>query len=384
MNCQAKEFFLPQDVTYLNCAYKSPMLKSVREAAESGLEKKMYPYTIDRKDFFEPVDHVRSQFARLIGTRDKDRMAIVPSVSYGLANAASNIPLGSGDEILLIGEQFPSNVYPWRVQAAKFGAKIVTVEAPSGAENRGEQWNQKILEAISERTKVVAMPIVHWADGTLFDIEEIGRRCRQFESYLVIDGTQSIGALPFDMNKVQPDVLVCAGYKWLLGAYGLGLSYYGPRFDEGMPFEQNWINREDSQNFENLVNYTDAYGPQARRYDMGENSNFTLMPMLSAALKAIIEWTPHAIQEYCEEISAAAIEQLRELGCQIEQQEFRANHLFGIRVPKHVDLNTLKQEFANQRIYVSVRGDAIRVSPHVYNASAHVEKLVSCVRSCMK
>jgi selenocysteine lyase/cysteine desulfurase len=106
---------------------------------------------------------------------------------------------------------------------------------------RGSVWNEKILSAIDNNTRAVALGNVHWADGTLFQLEEIRKRTRDVGALLIVDGTQSVGVMPFDVKKIQPDALVCAGYKWLLGPYSIGLAYYSEYFDEGTPIEESWL-----------------------------------------------------------------------------------------------------------------------------------------------
>ena len=101
---------------------------------------------------------------------------------------------------------------------------------------------------------------------------------------MIIDGSQSIGALPYDNENIKPDALFTVGYKWLLGPFSLGRGYYGEYFDGGIPLEENWVNRKHSKDFQNLVNYTDEYGPIAARYNVGQNSNFHLVPILNETI----------------------------------------------------------------------------------------------------
>ena len=161
-----------------------------------------------------------------------DQVAIIPAASYGIATIARNIKVGYGDNLVLIQGQFPSNVYSWHRLAENTGAAIRMVEG------HGANWTQRVLESIDYRTSVVAMGIVHWTDGTLFDVKAIGKRARDVGAVLIIDGTQSIGALPFDVQEIQPDALVCSGYKWLMGPYGTGLLYVGERFLDGIHWKK--------------------------------------------------------------------------------------------------------------------------------------------------
>ena len=253
-----------------------------------------------------------------------------------------------------------------------------------GFNKRGERWNQLILDAISDKTVLVAMPHVHWADGTLFDLKNIRVKTKLHGALLIIDGTQSVGAYPFSIKEIQPDALICGGYKWLLGPYSIGLAYFSDYFKDGNPIEENWINRKNSEDFSKLVHYQNEYQPRAGRYNVGEMSNFTLTPMLINAIEQLNEWRTEKIQEYCKHISKDAVDELRVLGCFIEEDRYRAQHLFGIYLPKHIDLEKLKAEFSKQNIFVSFRGNAIRVSPNVYNSKVDFEKLVQCFKNVEK
>lgn len=377
---QKNKFNLPSAITYLNGAYMSPLLNSVAKIGTQSLLQKENPTSIGVSDFFSGTKGLKQKFAELVEVTDADQIAVIPSVSYGMATMANNIKLNEGDEILLLQEQFPSNVYVWQKLAQKYKAKVVFVAAPELKEGRAKLWNKALLDAISNKTAVVAMPHVYWTDGTLFDLEKIREKTKIYNALLIIDGTQSVGALPFSVAKIKPDVLICAGYKWLMGAYGLGVAYYSDSFNNGEPIEDNWINRYESENFANLVNYQEQYQPKAGRYNMGEVSSFVSTPMLIKAIEQILEWQPKNIQEYCKSITDEAVNTLRKMGCFIEESDCRAAHLFGIYLPHHIDIDALKAKFDTQKIFVSFRGKAIRVSPHVYNSKADFDKFIACFK----
>lgn len=371
-------FNLSEKVTYLNCATMSAQLNSVEKIGVANLQKKSNPFLIESQHFFDGREILKQRFAKLVEASDPRSIAIIPSVSYGMANAARNISLEKGDEIIVLEEQFPSNYYIWKQLEKEKGSILKTIASPPISEGRGIFWNQAILNAISSKTKVVSIPIVHWTDGTLFDLKALRKRTHEVGAYLIIDGTQSVGALPFSVEEIKPDALICAGYKWLMGSYGLGLAYYGERFDNGMPVENNWINHEGSENFSNLVKYNENFKPKAARFDMGESSNFILTPMLSEAINQLLKWSPAAIQEYCKSITEESILRLQQNGYFVEDSQSRASHLFGIYLPKNRSMDVLKQKISEKNIYVSYRGQAIRVSPNVYNTKQEIEKLLSC------
>ena len=268
MNCQKQLFSLPDDHHYINCAYMSPLLASVEEEGVKGLRTKKMPWEITPNHFFEDSSQLRSLFSRLIHAQNTRDVAILPSTSYGLATVANNIDPAKGHTIIIAGEQFPSNVYAWKRFCRKHNCQLKAITAPAELKNRGKQWNERILDAIDSDTLLVALGNVHWADGTLFSLGEIGARARACDAYFVVDGTQSVGALPVDVQDIKPDALICSGYKWLMGPYSIALGYFGKRLTDGIPLEEGWIGRRDSENFAELVHYTDHYQPGAIRFDV--------------------------------------------------------------------------------------------------------------------
>jgi selenocysteine lyase/cysteine desulfurase len=381
MDCKKTEFNLDSNITYLNCAYMSPLMHSVEEAGILGIKKKRQPNIIAGEDFFSESDELRREFSKLINSEQSNQCVVIPSVSYGMANVAKNLKLEKGDNIIVVGEQFPSNVYPWMEAAQKAAAEIKTISPPDTKAGRGELWNKQILESINERTKLVACGHIHWADGTIFDLRSIRQKTYEVGAWLAVDATQSLGALPFDVQQLKPDALVAAGYKSLMGPYSIGMAYYGSALSNGSPIEQNWINRFESENFANLVNYNNEYQPGALRYEVGEHSNFILVPMMLEALKKLNEWKPENIQQYLIDLVEKPISELRKSGFIIEETKYRASNLFGIRPADHHQMNKLKTKLLESNILVSYRGDAIRVSPNVYNDSDDLNKLVQVLTS---
>ncbi|MEZ4685274.1 MAG: aminotransferase class V-fold PLP-dependent enzyme [Bacteroidia bacterium] len=280
---------------------------------------------------------------------------------------------------MLVDGQFPSNVFSWHKLAAATGCGLRMIAAPESVENRARRWNQAILDAIDPQTALVAMAPLHWGDGTLFDLKRIRAKTAEYGAALILDGTQAIGAMPFNVEELQPDALIVAGYKWLLGPYSLGMAWYGPRFDEGLPIENNWIHRRNSEQFSKLSNYEGAYRPAAQRYGMGEISNFITVPMLQAALDQLLEWGVESIQDYCKKLIEAPLQALEKKGILLEDEAFRASHLFGLKLPPKASIEDILHKIDKAGVKVSLRGDSIRVSPHVYNDSNDMDKLVECI-----
>jgi selenocysteine lyase/cysteine desulfurase len=380
LSCQSGKFTIPEKITYLNGAYMSPMLKDVEKVGIRNLRRKRNPVEITPEEFFTDSELLRKEYAKLINASPAD-IAIISSVSYGISTIAKNLNINKEQNFIVVKDEFPSNYYSWESMCKTAGAELRIVSPENTIKNRGKNWNEKILQSIDSSTYAVAISNVHWADGTIFDLQAIRKRTKEVGALLVIDGTQSVGALPFDVQLIQPDALICAGYKWLLGPYSIGLAYFGDYFKNGKPLEENWINRLDSEDFNALVNYQSAYQPGALRYEVGEHSNFILVPMLLRAVTQLNRWTPHQVQEYCQHITGDAIKKLIEYGYWVEEGNYRASHLFGIRLSNPEKLSGIKEALLKKKIYISYRGDAMRISPNIYNDAMDVHKLVKVLIS---
>jgi selenocysteine lyase/cysteine desulfurase len=375
--CQRHLFDIPDDVAYLNCAYMSPSSNAVAAAGLEGARRKASPWTVKPGDFFTESEEARALFARLVNAAADD-IAIVPAASYGLAVAARNLPISSDDAILVLAEQFPSNVYTWRELAKARGAKVITIERPSDGD-----WTRAILDRLDQRVAITALPHCHWTDGGIIDLEAVSERCSLLNSALVLDITQSIGALPFDTARIRPDVMVAGGYKWMMGPYSLGYLYVAPKHQGGEPLEHNWITRAGSENFARLIDYQDDYQPGARRFDVGERSNFALMPASIAALTQLLEWTVPAVAETLAAKTKAIAERARGIGLAPMAASRRAGHFLGVRFPDGVP-EGLPERLADSQVYVSLRGDSLRITPHLYNNEADADRLFSVLEPMLQ
>jgi len=368
LGSQRDLFEIPEDIAYLNCAYMSPQLRPAREVGERAVTRKSRPWEITPNMFFEDVEEIRTLFARLVGG-DVDGVAIVPSVSYGISVAAANVPVGEGEKIVILEDQFPSNVYSWRGLAEQSGANLVIVPRPENFD-----WTSALLAEIEADTAVVAVPNCHWTDGSLVDLARVGESAREAGAALVVDGIQSLGAYPLDVSVVRPDFLIASAYKWLLGPYGVGYMYVGEEYREGNPIEHNWINRRGSQDFAQLVDYQDAFQPGARRYDVGERSNFVLLPMAAEALRQLIDWDVENVSETIGTLTDLIEERAETLGIAATPKERRARHMIGLMLGPDTP-DDLAGRLTAHDVFVSVRGESMRVSPHLYNTEEDVDRL---------
>jgi selenocysteine lyase/cysteine desulfurase len=365
---QRELFEIPADVAYLNCSYLAPQLRSVTEAGREAVGRKASPWTIGAPDFFSETEALRELVARLTGG-DAEGVAIIPSVSYGAGIAAANLPLAAGQEVLVPADEFPSNRYAWGPAVRAAGARLVTVPRPED-----HDWTAALLRHLSDATAVVAVPNCHWTDGGLVDLVRVGEAARAIGAALVVDLSQSLGARPVDLAEIQPDVVMAVGYKWLLGPYSLGYCWLAPRHRDGLPLEQTWLGRKGSEDFASLVGYTDEHRPGARRFDVGEASNFVLAPMALAALRQLLDWGVERVAATVAPLASRIAADAEALGIQVAPAHLRAGHMLGLRLPAGSGA-AMATALAAERVYVSLRGDSLRVSPHVYNTAEDLDRL---------
>jgi selenocysteine lyase/cysteine desulfurase len=369
---QRPRFELDDAVAYFNTANLSPLLGSVRAAGERALAQRARPWEIGAADWFEDTELLRASVAGLIGATADD-VALVPATSYGLAVAARNLTAQPGERVLVLDKEYPSNYYTWKRFCARTGAELVVVERRAG-----ETWTDAVIDTVDERVAVAAIPNVHWTNGALVDLARIAPVLRDAGAHLVIDASQSLGALPLDVATLRPVALVAAGYKWLLGPLSVGYLYLDSSLHDGEPLEENWILRAGSEDFSGLVDYTDTYLPGARRFDVGQRTNFQLNPMALAAIRQLLEWTvprvAASLQLRTDEIAVGA----ERLGLVLPPPDARAPHMLGLELPREA-AGRFASTLADAGVIASVRSSSLRIAPHLHNSSDDVSRLLDAL-----
>ncbi len=378
MKCQKHLFQLPEEIHYLNNAYMSPLLKSVEEKGIQGMQRKRNPISIKPVDFFTDVKGVRQKYGTLVNC-DPSQVAVMPSVSYGMSSVIRNISYRNGQHALTVSEEFPSCYYTAKRWCEDHGAELRIVARKDDLPQKGRDWNERILDAINTDTAFVVMASVHWMNGTKFDLESIGNRCREVGARLIVDGSQSVGALYMDVKKYKIDALICAAYKWLMGPYSTALSFIHEEFNEGIPLEESWMTRTNAERFDLLTQYVDGYKPGATRFDVGQSSNFISMPMLDEALRQILDWGVENIQEYGRKLGEPLINYFLQKESRIDDEDHRAHHLMGLQLPVLTNGEALVDELQSRNVYVSLRGNNIRISINVFNNEGDVRELIAAL-----
>lgn len=354
-------FDMPRDTCYLNAAYMTPLTKAQVKAGHASLELSSHPWDMGAEDFFTDTERTRSLAAEVLGVTADD-LAFVPAASYGTATAAKNLPFEKGQAVLVLEEQFPSNVYEWQALVERKGGDIITVPTPDD-----DDWTAGVLEALEahgDRIAIAALPNVYWSSGARLDLVTISARCKAIGAALVLDLSQSLGAMPTDLKAIDPDFAVAAGYKWMFAPYGLSVMYVAPRWHNGVGLEQHWITRKNSEDFRGLVNYVREFQPGARRFDMGERSQMVLMPIWAEGLRQLAEWKVHNIAATLEALNGRLADVVGNAGFTCVDAAKRAPHTLGIKVgDKATEVGALLKD---NKISASFRGNMLRLAPHMW------------------
>lgn len=367
-------FDIPRETAYFNCAYNSPQLNESLNRLLSGVRAKNRPWERTPASFFDDAETIRRLSAAIFGG-DLDGYAVVPAASYGLSTAARAIEphLQRGDRIVVVAEEFPSNVLPWKRTAQEVGAVLETVPTPVHGD-----WTHAILDRIDRGVKVVAVSTCHWTNGAYIDLRPIGKACRDVGSVLVVDATQSLGAMPFPLADVKPDFLVAAGYKWLLCPYGFSLLYVSEQWRNARPLEETWLARHNAEDFTALVRYSDTYMPGARRFDVGEKCTATILPGAIAALEQIKAWGVENISATLSTINLSIAAYLEQLGFQLPGEAQRCPHMFGAQLPI-ASAGSVVADLKARNIFISQRGSALRFAPHLHVSEHDVNRLMEAL-----
>ena len=370
-------FAVPDDVAYFNTASMAPVLRASLVAGEEALARRAAPWDFLARDWFDDSERLRVLAGGLFGG-DGEGVALVPASSYGMAVAARNLAdrVGGagGRAVLVLDGEYPSGVLTWRRLAADTGAPIVTARR-----SEGRDWTDAVLDVLDERVGIVSAPTVHWTDGARVDLPRIGDRAREVGAALVVDASQSLGAVPFPLDAARPDLVVAVGYKWLLGPVGRGYLWVAPHLRDGRPLEENWIVRTGADDFAALADYSDEYMPGARRFDQGQRSLPEVTPMAIAALEQVLAWRPERIAAALAEVTGTLVRRLAERGLDptVPTAE-RSPHIVGFPVPDAARAGLLGALEANG-CFASLRGRSLRVAPHLHVTPDDVDRLVASV-----
>lgn len=375
--CQRALFDIPEDICYLNAASWSPLPLAVQEAGRVGVARKGRPWLIDQAFATEQHERARRAAARLVGA-DPGDIALVSSVAYGVATAAKLLTVPPGSRVLVLADDHSSPVLEWmtRAEAARFTVEVV-------ARPDDGDWTAALLEAVARRgappVALASISSVHWSDGGLVDLGAVAAALRAHGAALLVDATHSAGILPFDVRALDPDFVVFPTYKWLLGPYGRAFLYVARRRQEGVPLEQTSYGRRAVKAEQATYLSDTRYVEGGRRFDMGERDHFISLEMASVGMEMVAAWGCAALTARLGMLTGRIAGGLQGTDVIVPDGRVRAPHVLSLTFPGR-PANEFAQRLASQQIYVAPRLGRMRISPHVYNDEADVDRLVAALR----
>jgi selenocysteine lyase/cysteine desulfurase len=373
---QRELFDIPRDVCYLNSASYSPLPLATQEAARVAVGHKGRPWTLDAGFAGRQHERARIAAARLINA-DPGDVALIPSVSYGVATAAKLVTIPRGTRVIVLENDHSSPVLEWQTRAEAQGFAVETVRQPEDAD-----WTSAVLAAIERSgappVALASISSVHWSDGGLIDVEQVAATLRRQGALFLIDATQGAGVLPLDVKQIDPDFVIFPTYKWLLGPYGRAFLYVAKRHQDGTPLEQTSAGRRDVR-AENAVYFTDTgYVGDAQRFDMGERDHFISMEMAAIGMEMIAEWGTAPIAKRLAMLTDRIADGVRDLGVSIPPRHLRAPHILSFGF-KDGSAKALVEGLATEGVYVAPRLGRMRVSPHVFNDEADADRFAAAL-----
>ena len=379
-------FEMPRHICYLNSASYSPLPLRTQEAGRAAVGRKGTPWTLEPGFANQQHERARAAAARLIDADAAD-MALIPSISYGVATAAKVLAIDRGTRIIVLENDHSSPVLEWQTRADAQGFAVETIRRPDDGD-----WTSAVLAAIERPgappISLASISSVHWSDGGLIDIEKVGAALRQRGASFLTDATHSAGVLTMDVRRLDPDFVIFPTYKWLLGPYGRAFLYIAKRHQGGIPLEQTSFGRRDVR-AENAVYFADvSYVSDARRFDMGERDHFISMEMASIGMEMMAEWGASAVVQRLLMLTERIAEGLRGIGVSAPERRFRAPHILSLSF-KSLGLEDgmptgLIEGLASEGIYVAARLGRMRISPHVFNDEADADRFVTALANRLR
>ena len=366
-------FEIPRQICYLNAASYSPLPIRTLEAGRAAIGRKGTPWTLAASFAGEQNERARAAAARLINAEPCD-IALIPSISYGVATAAKLLTIARGTRVIVLESDHSSPVLEWHARAQAQGFAVETVRRPDDGD-----WTAAVLAAIERSgaapVSLASISSVHWSDGGLIDLDQVSAALRRQGAVFLVDATQGAGVLAMDVTRIDPDFVIFPTYKWVLGPYGRAFLYVARRHQNGIPLEQTSAGRRDVR-AENAIYFTDLrYVPDARRFDMGERDYFISMEMASIGMEMMAGWGASAVVQRLAMLTERIADGVRNIGVSMPDARLRAPHILSLAFKGGMPAG-LVEGLASEGVYVAPRLGRLRVSPHVYNDEVDADRFI--------
>ncbi|HNP85998.1 MAG TPA: aminotransferase class V-fold PLP-dependent enzyme [Kouleothrix sp.] len=309
------------------------------------------------------LNDLRQRFATLVNARSIDEIVLMPNTAAGINTAALSLPLRPGDNVLVLDGDYPANIYPWMNLSHR---GVLTKFVP--ARNGGLDLDV-LVSRIDSHTRVIAMSTVVFATGFRNDLVAVGQICKERGIFFVVDGIQSLGALPFDVQAANVDFLAAGSQKWLLGPIGGGFMYVRREIlDQLVPGA--YVGAASTVDPWNFLDYNFTPLPTAERFNLG-SQNMLGMYGVRASLEMIQEAGIEHVAERILMLAGVAIGDLQERGFTLSAST-APEHRSGIVIPEVADPVAACAKLEAAGIICIPRGKGVRIAPHFYNTEEEV------------
>jgi selenocysteine lyase/cysteine desulfurase len=363
------EFPILKQYLFFNHAGVSPLsaraATAMREYAEESMNQSYLSGTRWKR-----IEAIRGTAAKMINA-DVEEIAFIKNTSEGIAFVANGLEWQPGDEVVSAAIEYPANVYPWMDLAQRKGIRHLMVP-----EREGRVRVEDLLNAVTPRTKVMALSHVEYASGYRNDLATIGRFCRDRGILFCVDAIQSIGALPVDVKAMHVDFMAACGHKWMVGPEGLGIFYCRKEIIPRVHPEVgslNVVNHMDFSHFD-LTLKNDA-----RRFECGTH-NIPGIFGLGASLNLFLEVGMDLVWARIRGLTDLLVEGVQAKGYSVfsPRGEAEASGIVSF-YSKTIPHGKIVKELEGKKIIVIERGERLRASPHFYQDAAHIEALVAAL-----
>jgi L-cysteine/cystine lyase len=288
-----------REFAYLQAGSVGP-LPQVAADAITGLLDQAVRHGRGRRPFFERYltarEETRQRLAAGLGT-DPLRLALTGATTSGINLALNGLELGPGDEVITTNAEHPGVDEPLALLEQRRGVVVRRAEVLESADAL-----DAVASLIGERTRAIALSHVLWATGRVLPLEAIAAAARERGALTVIDGAQSAGAIPLDLEACGADLYAIPGQKWLCGPMGVGALYVRDGLEQTLAVSQgSYLTRDREQPAR-------PFWPGARRYDVETHALEALV-----GLHAALGWrTDRVGWDEGYRLAAAATERMRE------------------------------------------------------------------------
>jgi cysteine desulfurase/selenocysteine lyase len=375
------EWFPIDDATYLNFAAHAAMPRVALDAVQSSVAAKMRPHIVDDRSFFSVAASLRQSLATLIAA-SPDEIALMSGAGAGLGAIAYALKWSAGDEVIIARGEFPVQYATWKPMEAREGIKV-RIAIPQGRFIQPDD----LIAAMTPRTRIISVSHVRFDDGSMLDVSSLAAACHRNGTSLVLDVSQSCGAIPMSVGSLGADFIVCAGYKYLLGPWGTGFLWTRKENLELLrPGPYNWLS-QGVDSFARL-NYVDPEpSPTLSRWDSAEAAsiyNFNLTVM-EASAKFVLNASPALIRDHNQALINYFFDRLPEGYRLASPREASQRGVFGcIEVGTRGDTESIYQTLRDQRFVVALREGRIRVAPHLINSTQDIDRLLVVMAKAWK